>query len=119
MGGVFVLFWIVWLAVISFAIVATVLWVIALVEVLRYPDAVWAHARTDKTTWILVVVLAGGIGALIYWFSQRKGLKAVEADLAMRGMLHAPPQQAYGYGYGYPPSAPPQAPPPPPPAPGT
>lgn len=107
MGGLFALFWIIWLAVFAFVVLSIVLWIIALVEVLRYPEAVWRYAGTDKTTWILVIVLAGGIGALIYWFSQRKRLKAIEADLAARGLLHVPPPQPYGY---YPQQGPPPQP---------
>ena len=101
MGGLFALFWVFWLGMIAFVVVAIVLWVLALVEVLRYPDAVWGYAGTDKTTWILVVVLAGWIGALVYWFSQRKRLKAVESDLRARGMLNMAPPAPSGYGYGY------------------
>lgn len=112
MGGVFALLSIIWFAMIAFAVVSIVLWVLSLIEVLRYPDPVWAYAGTDKTTWILVVVLAGGIGALIYWFSQRKRLKAVEADLRARGMLNVAPPPQYGYGYGYPQAGPPPGPPP-------
>lgn len=107
MGGLFALFWVIWLAVFAFAILSIVLWILALVEVLGYPEAVWRYGGTDKTTWILVVVLAGGIGALIYWFSQRKHLRAVEADLAARGLLNVPPPLPYAYPpQGYPPQPP-------------
>lgn len=105
------LFGVFWLALMAFAIVTLVLWILSLVEVLRYPEPVWRYAGTDKTMWILVIVLAGGIGALIYWFSQRKRLKAIEADLAARGLLYVPPPQPYGY-------YPQQALPPPPSQPG-
>lgn len=90
------LFGFVWLALMAFAVVSIVLWILSLVEVLRYPEPVWRYAGTDKTMWILVIVLAGGIGALVYWFSQRKRLKAIETDLAARGLLYAPPPQPYG-----------------------
>lgn len=101
------LFGAIWLALMAFAVVSIVLWILSLVEVLRYPEPVWRYAGTDKTMWILVIVLAGGIGALIYWFSQRKRLKAIEADLGARGLLYAPPPQPYGY---YPQQLGPQAP---------
>lgn len=110
MSGLFVLFWLLWLGMLAFVVLAIVVWILALVEVLRYPDAVWGYAGTDKTTWILVVVLAGWIGAIIYWLSQRKRLKAVESDLRARGMLHPPPG-----GYWYTQAGPPRMPPPPPP----
>ena len=64
-GAVMIVFWLLFFAV---AIAAVVLWVIALVDVCRreFPG------ENDKLMWILVVVLAGWIGALIYWFVGRQ-----------------------------------------------
>lgn len=59
-----------------------VLWIFAIVELVRYPDATWYYAQKDKTTWLLIVILVGAIGALVYWFSVRKALKATEEWLA-------------------------------------
>ncbi|MBM3498774.1 MAG: PLDc_N domain-containing protein [Armatimonadetes bacterium] len=45
-----------------------VLWIVALIDVARreFPG------DNDKLMWVLVVVLAGWIGALIYWFVGRQ-----------------------------------------------
>jgi hypothetical protein len=57
----------VWLVVIAASIAATVLWIIALIDVCKreFPGP------NDKLIWILVVVLAHWIGALIYWYVGR------------------------------------------------
>jgi len=41
-----------------------IVWVIALVDVLKREF----KQESDKTTWLLVVLLCGGIGAVIYYF---------------------------------------------------
>jgi hypothetical protein len=69
-----------------------VLWVVALIECARTPDHVYRMAGSDKTTWVLIVALAGWIGALIYWFSIRSRLREVEAHWAGGAGAHA------GYG---------------------
>ena len=51
-----------------------VFWIIALVEVARTPDHAYRAVGTEKTTWLLVVGLAGWIGGLIYWFGTRQQL---------------------------------------------
>lgn len=45
----------------------TVLWIVVLVEVLQKET----DANNVKLTWVLVVVLAGWVGALIYLFVRR------------------------------------------------
>ncbi len=52
-------------------IAGLVFWIFMLVDVVQREN--WEH-ENDKTTWILVVVLAGAIGALIYYFTVRKKL---------------------------------------------
>jgi hypothetical protein len=49
-------------------IALAVFWVIALIDVAKreFPG------QNDKLMWILIVVLAGWIGALIYWFVGRQ-----------------------------------------------
>lgn len=71
-------FLLLWLLIMAVSIGGLVFWVVALVDVVRTPDAVWQAIRNDKTPWIIVVAIAGWIGALIYWFVQRPKLKAVE-----------------------------------------
>jgi Protein of unknown function (DUF2510) len=50
---------------------AFVFWVLKIVEVARIPDAQYRAAHTDKLTWVLVVVIAGVIGALIWQLVKR------------------------------------------------
>src|SRR5918997_6616030 len=54
-----------------------VFWIIALVEVARTPDHAYRAVGTEKTTWLLVVGLAGWIGGLIYWFGTRQQLARI------------------------------------------
>lgn len=68
---VFVLFFLV------FGVGGTAAWIIALVEIVKYPEHVFRMAGKEKTTWILVVVLAGFIGAIVWWFGPRKDVLAV------------------------------------------
>jgi len=63
--GAFVLFIIfLWLAMIALAILAFVFWIFMIIDVAKrkFKD------ETEKIVWILVVVLAGIIGAIIYYF---------------------------------------------------
>lgn len=53
------------------AIAAFVFWIIMLVDVAQRTN--WEN-ENDKTVWVLIVVLTGGIGALIYYFMVRKKL---------------------------------------------
>jgi hypothetical protein len=48
------------------------LWIVKLVQVARIPEFQYRAAGTDKTTWILVVVLTSFIGALIWQFGPRR-----------------------------------------------
>lgn len=48
-----------------------VFWIMKIVEVARIPDHQFRAAGSDKTAWILVVVLAQIIGALIWHFAKR------------------------------------------------
>jgi hypothetical protein len=57
----------IWLAAAALTVGATALWVVALVDVLRREFA----GENEKLIWILVVILTGWIGALIYWFVGR------------------------------------------------
>lgn len=68
------------------AIAAFVYWVIALVEVARIPEYQFRVVGTEKTTWILVVALLQGIGALIWLFAKRREVLAAAGRLP-----HAPP----------------------------
>ena len=57
-----------------------VMLVVALVDIVRRPDWQWKLAGQEKILWILLVILVNilAIPALIYWFSIRKKLIAVQ-----------------------------------------
>ena len=63
--GFMVLLWFLWLAVM---IGAVVFWIVMIVDVIqrKFPK------KDDKTLWILIVVLAGVIGAIVYYFMVKK-----------------------------------------------
>lgn len=69
-----------------------VMFVLALVDMVKRPDWEWKLAGQEKILWILLVVLVNflAIPALIYWFSVRKKLIAVR---------EAAEQGAYGPGH--------------------
>ena len=89
--GVFILIGLVWL----------VFWIVEIVDVARreFKDS------NTKLLWLLVVVLAHGLGALIYYFAGKP-----------QGWLPGEtPKYAPSAPYGYPPPPPPYYPPPAPP----
>jgi hypothetical protein len=60
--------------VLALGLAMTALWLVALVDALRIPDSVWDRAGQSKLLWVLVVVLAGVIGALLYAVMARPAL---------------------------------------------
>jgi hypothetical protein len=68
---------------------AFVFWILKLIEVVKLPDLQYRAAGTDKTTWILIVVLAQVIGALIWQFSKRNDV------LRAAGAIPMPPPGWY------------------------
>lgn len=77
--GLFVLFW----------LVGTVFWIIKIVEVARIPEAQYRAAGTDKTSWVVIVVIIHFIGALIWQFGKRSTV------LAAAGRMPATPAGWY------------------------
>jgi hypothetical protein len=68
-------------------VLGLVFWVMKIIEVAKIPDAQYRAAQTDKTTWVLVVVLLGVIGALVWQFAKRQ---QVLAAVGAAPMLAAP-----------------------------
>lgn len=58
---------IVWL-IIGMSVLSTIVWVIALVDILRSEF----RGQNDKAVWVLVVALTGIIGAIIYFIVGKK-----------------------------------------------
>lgn len=75
--------------VFGLSIAGFVYWIIAIVEVARIPDPQYRAAGTEKLTWVLVVVLAQIIGALVWYFSKRSDV------LAAAGRVPTPPPGWY------------------------
>jgi hypothetical protein len=49
-----------------------VFWLVRLAEVCRIPDYQYRAVGTEKSTWVLVVIFAGIVGALVWQFSRRR-----------------------------------------------
>jgi hypothetical protein len=64
--------------------------IIALIDIVKRPDWQWKLAGQEKILWLLLVILINflAIPSLIYWFSIRKKLVAVERAAAV-GQLGA------------------------------
>jgi hypothetical protein len=66
------------------AIAALVFWIMKIVEVAGIPEQQYRAAGTDKTVWVLVVVLVGWVGALIWQLAKRDDV------LRARGLVPPP-----------------------------
>jgi hypothetical protein len=77
-AGLVLLFIIVWFVVV---IGSLVMFIVAIVDIVKRPDWQWKLAGQEKILWLLLVILVNilAIPALIYWFNIRKKLIAVEA----------------------------------------
>lgn len=62
--GLFMLFF--WVIIMGTAIAGLVLWLISLIHVLQHNDV------KDRTMWILIILLVGTIGGVIYFFAVRR-----------------------------------------------
>ena len=88
-AGLGVFFVVFFLLIFGASIAAMVLWVVAIVEVARIPEHQFRAAGTDKTLWILVVVLAQFVGALVWYLVKRRDVKAAA------GVIPPPPAGWY------------------------
>ncbi len=76
--GIFFIFFILFEVVLWGLIIAgLVFWIFMIVDVVQRQN--WENEQ-DKTVWILVVILAGYIGAIIYYFVIRKKLGPASAS---------------------------------------
>jgi|GEM_PF-4503472 len=57
------------LATVAFVIFTWVFWIIMLVDAINRKD--WEH-ENDKLTWLLIMVLTGIIGSVIYYFMVKR-----------------------------------------------
>ena len=56
---------IMWFVFMGIGLLSTIFWIIMLVDAAQRKQ--WQH-DDDKTLWILVIALTGGVGALVYYF---------------------------------------------------
>lgn len=96
------------LAFLALGVGGLVFWVVALLDCVRRPENDYRAAGTEKVTWVLIVALAGWLGGLVYWFSQRSRLVEIERSGAGR---YAPAWGAPHPGYVAPPMPPSSTPP--------
>jgi hypothetical protein len=68
MCGFQMIFWIFYCGIIILSLVGMALWIWMLIDVAQRKFEV----ENDKTLWLLIVILGGGIGALIYYFMIKK-----------------------------------------------
>ena len=59
-----------------FVVVPFVLWLMSLVSAVRYPDAQWQAAGQNKLVFVVIIVVLGVIGSLVYFFVARPQLLA-------------------------------------------
>ena len=67
------------LVLVVVAVVVVVPCVIALVDALRRPYDAWGRARQNKLVWVLVILFAGIVGAVLYLAIARPALGRAEA----------------------------------------
>jgi hypothetical protein len=80
----FLLFFGLWVATFVF-------WIIRLVEVCRIPDHQYRAVGSEKVTWVLVLAIAGIIGALVWQFSRRSEVLAAAGLPPPPVIVVAPP----------------------------
>src|ERR1700728_1679181 len=70
--------------VVGISVGSLVFFIIAIIDIAKRPDWQWKMAGQEKILWLLLVILINflAIPSLIYWFSIRKKLQAVEAAAA-------------------------------------
>ena len=71
------------------SIAGWVFWIIKIIEIVQIPEHQFRAAGTEKLTWVLVVVLASWIGALVWHFAKRSDV------LAAAGRVPPPPPGWY------------------------
>lgn len=57
-------------------LVGLAFWIMALVDALKRPATQWETAGQSQIVWIVVILLASFIGALVYWMVARPQLES-------------------------------------------
>ena len=53
-----------------------VLWILAIIELVRIPEGQFRAVGTQKTSWVVVVAVLQFLGALIWFVTKRSAVKA-------------------------------------------
>jgi hypothetical protein len=64
------------------ALVLAAIWISSLVDALRIPDQRWAAAGQNKVLWVVLIVVLGLLGSLLYVLMPRKTLVAPTSEPA-------------------------------------
>ncbi len=73
------------LLVLPLAVISMVLfvwWIVVLVQALRVPEADWVAAGQSKILWVLVMVLLGILGTILYVLIARPALGRTSPTVA-------------------------------------
>ncbi len=63
----------------ALVLIGALFWLWALVDALRIGDPAWRAAEQSKILWVLVIVLLGPLGALLYLFIPKLALRRAVA----------------------------------------
>ena len=69
----FILFFLIWFFVLGIVTIGMIFWIMMIVDVARREF----KNENDKTTWFLIVLLTGAIGAIIYYIEIKRKEKSV------------------------------------------
>ena len=72
-GGLFAGFFVIWAIMVLAGIALFIFWIFMLIDVFKRTN--WKQ-ESDKTLWILLVILLGYLGAIIYYFAVKRPLDA-------------------------------------------
>lgn len=72
-GGVFIVGMLIWLVSFAVGIAAFIFWIFMLIDVFKRTN--WKQ-ENDKTLWIIIVILLGVLGAIVYYFAVKRELDA-------------------------------------------
>ena len=72
-GGIIAVIVLLWVFFVAIWIFLFVVWIIMLIDCIkRKPEEFPGGGENTKTIWLVVVILTGGIGAIVYYFMVKK-----------------------------------------------
>ncbi len=70
-AGVAIVFLVIWLLAMAVGLFLFVFWIIMIIDVFKRTN--WKQ-ESDKTLWIILVIILGYLGAIIYYFAVKRPL---------------------------------------------